>query len=949
MLGATHQGQFNVLGVLLNWLNTHGDREERRYLEAHPELLEPAGSSLLTALLQQCTEQANNHYRQLQPRLEEALVPGSPLSDELWERLAVYVEATSKVDDLVRHLRLLDDIRSRGSSIEAIRDAYVNVYGGLVLDIPPWLEEIEQHQGQEITSAEPAISVPARLVELEPPVQAELHSRRFSALFGHLAENNDPGALQEEQIAGLEAALPLYTLERYPLRYAAAQGNLGAILSQRLAGEKRENVERSISCAEQALRVYTLAEFPWDYAATMHNLGIAWHARIAGDRGENLERAIAYFEQALQVYTLDRYPQDYAMSQQSLGETLIDRIAGEKRENLERAIACYTQALLVHDLDHFPWHYGACQNNLGLAWCQRIDGEKGENIERAITCFEQALVVRTLDRFPEDYAMTQKNIGKAYMQRIAGDKSENLEYAAACLEQALQVYTLDSYPEQHAIVQYNLGTAAAEAGDWTRSAAACEGAHDAQDFLLAFSGNFAARDATLHEVIGTATQAAYAQLRVGDYVAAALCIERGRARGLADTLRLRAGDPELIGDPSRRSRFVQARATLSSAQITLNSPVTGTDLEHLLPVRGHMPSTEETQRQHQIEVAIRDIELARASVFQQAKAAFDAVVAEVRQARDPEDFLLSRVDQHVLFRAAARGGSGHALVYLGDTPWGGMALGVFNGNPAVRTAERIDALNLPPLTSTVVFGLQMRSLTPNDGRFIGGYFHAQNGTGFDRFLQDWPGETLRDRALALRAACRDAGCTSTLEQALSGVLTNLSTKPDTAGLAETPLELLSPRDIAILGGSINQAFLRTEVQFALFTLAAAAMQTVATWLEKHQASSVTLIPCGALAAFPLAATEIAAGVTFGERFPTSVEPSARSLVRDEAAHALAQAARSGVAAVGDPRITHQPLPWGEAEALTLAKLARRLGLPAQARVQQKATKEWFSTGWQDSF
>ena len=44
--------------------------------------------------------------------------------------------------------------------------------------------------------------------------------------------------------------------------------------------------------------------------------------------------------------------------------------------------------------------------------------------------------------------------------------------------------------------------------------------------------------------------------------------------------------------------------------------------------------------------------------------------------------------------------------------------------------------------------------------------------------------------------------------------------------------------------------------------------------------------------------------------------------------------------MGDPRVTHQELKWGEAEALTVAELARRLGLPAEARVQEKATHGW---------
>ena len=90
--------------------------------------------------------------------------------------------------------------------------------------------------------------------------------------------------------------------------------------------------------------------------------------------------------------------------------------------------------------------------------------------------------------------------------------------------------------------------------------------------------------------------------------------------------------------------------------------------------------------------------------------------------------------------------------------------------------------------------------------------------------------------------------------------------------------------------TINHAFLRVELARSLAMLADAALRPLADWLQEQGVTSVTLIPCGELAAFPLAAAEVAPGITFGERFPTSIAPSARSLLRDEAAHQQAQRA-----------------------------------------------------------
>jgi hypothetical protein len=71
-----------------------------------------------------------------------------------------------------------------------------------------------------------------------------------------------------------------------------------------------------------------------------------------------------------------------------------------------------------------------------------------------------------------------------------------------------------------------------------------------------------------------------------------------------------------------------------------------------------------------------------------------------------------------------------------------------------------------------------------------------------------------------------------------------------------------------------------------------------------------------------------------ETLPTSIAPSARSLLVEE----QFKTERSGVFALGDPRPTHQELFWGEAEVHTLARLAYRLSMRGEARVQHQATR-----------
>ncbi len=141
-------------------------------------------------------------------------------------------------------------------------------------------------------------------------------------------------------------------------------------------------------------------------------------------------------------------------------------------------------------------------------------------------------------------------------------------------------------------------------------------------------------------------------------------------------------------------------------------------------------------------------------------------------------------------------------------------------------------------------------------------------------------------------------------------------------------------DMLRLALALGRSFLQLEVQHCLKTLSSVIARPLVTWLHGQGVKSLTLIPCGRLAAFPLAAVPLADGSTVGEVLPTSMAPSARSLLYQR----RTEPERSGVYALGNPHPTHQELLWGEAEAQTLVYLARRLGMCGEAKVQNQATR-----------
>jgi hypothetical protein len=80
-----------------------------------------------------------------------------------------------------------------------------------------------------------------------------------------------------------------------------------------------------IQCFKHALQIYTRKDFPEYWAMLQHNLGLAYFDRIQGDRRKNLERSVKCFCNSLLIYTRKNFPKmweinqsDLAKSQQSL-------------------------------------------------------------------------------------------------------------------------------------------------------------------------------------------------------------------------------------------------------------------------------------------------------------------------------------------------------------------------------------------------------------------------------------------------------------------------------------------------------------------------------------------------------------------------------------------------------------------------------------------------------
>lgn len=773
---------------------------------------------------------------------------------------------------------------------------------------------------------------------------------------------------QQRAIACFQAALQVYTYEDYPFGWADAMHHLGVIYTD-LPGENRqEYLKNAITCFQEALRVRDRYEHPFEWGFTQQQLAVAYHHLPGDDYQVNQQNAITYLNDALQVYTREDYPIEWAIMHASLSELYHGLQYGDRRANLQLAFDHTQNELQVFTRQNFPtyWaggqrvlaviqremadendqgsiqaaitHFKAAQeiftsqeyplewadiqNELGITYRDLLGRQDQAGAKKALTRFKAALRVYKRRMYPVAWATVQHELGTAYRVVTGEDRQSNVSRALACFRKALRVWKLDAFPHDYRTVQLDCAETEAERGNWAAAHDAYATAMQAEDLLLALGAGVPSYDTILMRGRDAAVRDGFALMRLGKFAEAAIVIERGRTRWLSDALILNAADPTRISDPIRRERYLAAHKALFDAQKALHD-TSASDLD------------ESTQRRMRVE---------RATTYRNAKDAFDAIVTEIRAERDPEGFLYETFDANAVLRAAERMGEGHALVYLAPTPWGGIALAALSASAARHTPSCFLAREFPSLSDAFVEDLIETHLGTHKGHIIGGFDCAQQNNAYE-LIQRWPGGTFRERATALHQACEAAECTGSLDAASLQILS--ATDTELVPLIDRPVIMLGEGERELLAETFNHWVLHYELLRCQSLLAEAVMQPLLVWLREEGAASLTIIPCGALAAFPLMTIPLVDGRTVGETLPSSVAPCARVLTR-EGSQRLAQR-REGIGVLGNPLPTHEQLEYGEAEALTLAAFGRHLHLPTVVKVRETATRGAFVDALQTKY
>lgn len=170
------------------------------------------------------------------------------LADEFVPFLEAFVSKFDGTHDK-HHLEILYDIwqeaRARGSTQQAVSEAYVNTLGGLILDIPDWLCMVERQQHTFFASSWTERSLTIAKMQLhagieramtedllEPETIAELQYQLGNCFV--YSSRYHPMAVLQTAARYYRASLQIYSASRYPRQYTKVLLALNTVLSNLL-------------------------------------------------------------------------------------------------------------------------------------------------------------------------------------------------------------------------------------------------------------------------------------------------------------------------------------------------------------------------------------------------------------------------------------------------------------------------------------------------------------------------------------------------------------------------------------------------------------------------------------------------------------------------------------------------------------------------------------------
>ncbi len=224
-------------------------------------------------------------------------------------------------------------------------------------------------------------------------------------------------------VIAYDAALTVYTREKFPMEWASVRNNSGSI--HQALGQRTRDVaefEKSAAAFRDAASVYTRQDFPLDWAMTSYNLGNT--LQLLGNLSEqpaHLEEAIAAYRDALGEYKRETAPRPWALVQSGLGATLQQlAMAKGDMQALHDSIAARRSSLEVLTKESAPTDWASTQNGIGMSLINLSSLERTPKyLDEAEVAFKASLEVYTREAAPIQWAFGLSNLGDVYWNKAS--------------------------------------------------------------------------------------------------------------------------------------------------------------------------------------------------------------------------------------------------------------------------------------------------------------------------------------------------------------------------------------------------------------------------------------------------------------------------------------------------------------------------------------------------
>lgn len=482
------------------------------------------------------------------------------------------------------------------------------------------------------------------------------------------------------------------------MSWAETASNLGNVYSERIRGERAENLDQAIVAFRHALDAFSEKRQALAWAATMTNLGATYLARLNGDPAENIELAIDAEDRALQQIDADRAPEAHARATFHRSDALVRRFGGDRAQNIEDALDGYRLVLSVFTRETSPITWATTTLRLAAAYGERAAGDRAENVERGVDAAEKALEVFTQDAFPLDWARGTAILARLLLQSAGAVDGEGYEQAIAGYRGAVDAFVSAGLPSEILRAARELADALAEREHWQESLVPYRLALDAAEELYQSSLSRRGKETELEASRGLQYRAAYAFARSGDARFATVVLERNRARWINDALDRDRVDLERL-EATNAASYAAYRSAAAHVRALEAVESLRTFGDERLPL---------------------SVDRSWYGEMSEAKSALEAATAAIAATAGFE--MTFRFPSFDDVAAAVRAGS--PLVYLTATPRGGFAL-VLDG---AADALKVEIVPLEQLTTALLDELTHGSAASGDpaGGWLGALSRASS-------------------------------------------------------------------------------------------------------------------------------------------------------------------------------------------------------------------------------